>query len=162
MHRSPWCSSLLALGRSLVAAWLLGFLAVATGCSGPEAPALASAPVKFVYTSPDPATLPPPTPDLAAMCYHHNAPSNLQVTTSWGATGRFEWVEGRVYSLSFEAVPTNTELWLAFIDITLCPTPSVWVTSGLTANGVTLARTSTIDNRPVLQFRLDSAGKVVP
>jgi hypothetical protein len=136
-------------------------LLVGPSCSGPNAPALTSIAVRLVYESPDPATLPPPTID-DAMCYHGAAPSNLQVTTSWGATGRFDLVAGRLYDLSLNPVPTNQDLWVAFIDITLCPTNQIWVTSGVTANNVPLTHTTMVAGRPVLTFRIDGAGQIVP
>jgi hypothetical protein len=131
------------------------------GCSSPSTPALTSIAARLVYTSPDPATLPPATID-DAMCYHGAAPSNLQVATSWGATGRLNLVDGRVYDLTLSPVPTNQDLWIAFIDITLCPTKQIWVTSGVTVNNVALTRTATVDGRPVLTFRVNGTGQVVP
>lgn len=130
-------------------------------CSGPESPDLASVTIQFQYTSPDPTTLPPATID-DAMCYHHAAPSNLQVATSWGAKGRLESVAGRVYALTIPLVPTNQDLWIAFVDITLCPTKQIWVTGGLTANGIPLTRTSTVDGHLVMTFRVDRAGTILP
>jgi hypothetical protein len=144
-----------------VVAALLVACFTASACSSPESPALTSITIQFQYTSPDPATLPPATTD-DAMCYHHYAPSNLQVATSWGAAGRLEAVSGRLYTLSIASVPTNQDLWLAFLDITLCPTQQIWVTSGVTANGVALTKTSTVDGRPVMTFRVDSAGTIRP
>jgi hypothetical protein len=163
LPRAPPVAVSLVVRRRLTcsAALLVAVVVASLSCSSPESPALTSIPIQFLYTSPDPNTLPPATID-DAMCYHHSAPSNLQVATSWGAAGRLESIGDRLYTLSIAAVPTNQDVWIGFVDIALCPTKQIWVTSGLTANGVSLIRTSTVETHPVIAFRVDTAGKIVP
>ncbi len=94
------------------------------------------------------------------MCYHHYAPTNLQVSTSWGDQGQLTQTSDGVYGLLLSTVPVNQDLWLAFLDINLCPTGSIYVTTGVTANGVTLASEKLPDGRAALALRLDASGKV--
>jgi hypothetical protein len=143
---------------------LLVVLALAAlGCSGqaPETPSRSSYPVYVEYHAPAAGTLPPPTID-DAMCYHHYAPSNLAVSTSWGGQGRLEATGTDTYGLLLPNVPVNQDLWVAFLDISLCPTGSIYVTRGVTANGTTLTTVKDAGGVPALSFRLDARGTIVP
>lgn len=117
--------------------------------------------VSLQYRGPAPGSIPPGTIDDAS-CYHHNAPLNLSVETSWGDRGRLEPTGPDTYGRTFLAVPVDQDLWLSFIDITLCPTGNLWVTRGVTANGVPLTRVEVVEGRARLAFRIEGSGTIVP
>lgn len=137
--------------------------AVVTGCSdgAPATPSRSSYSVYLQYQAPAPGTIPPGGID-DAMCYHHYAPSNLSVSTSWVFQGRFAQADTDVYGLLLQDVPVNQDVWVSFLDVTLCPTGRIYVTRGVTANGTALARVQVVDGRSALAFRLDGRGTVIP
>jgi hypothetical protein len=119
-------------------------------------------PIALRYRGPAPGSIPPPT-ILDGSCYHHSAPLNLVVSTSWGAQGRLEPSGPETYELTFDNVPTGVDHWISFLDIALCPTGrALWVTAGVSVNGVALSRVDEAEGRARLRFRLDRKGKVVP
>jgi hypothetical protein len=144
---------------------LVALALTAWGCSSqaPDSPSQSSYPVVLQYQAPPAGTLPPPTVD-DAMCYHHYAPSNLIVSTSWDTSqARLEASGTATYTVQLPSVPVNQDVWIAFLDINLCPTGSIYVTHGVTANSVALTRvTTTPDGRSALAFRLDARGVIVP
>ena len=153
-----------APGRRLFCALTLAVLAVVGhGCSdaAPESPSRSAYPIYIEYQPADAGTIPAGTVD-DAMCYHHSAPLNLVVSTSWGGQGRLELTSGSTYGLGLADVPGGLDVWLAFLDITLCPTGAIYVTRGVMVNGVAVTRVQTVDGHPALAFRIDSAGKIVP
>jgi hypothetical protein len=110
---------------------------------------------------------PPSTPDPnLTMCYHHYAPSNLKVSTSWGDTLFLQKLDEHRYAVSFPNVPTGRDLWLSFIDIDLCAdssTTAPFATRGVSINGVQLRRvTTTSEGSPAVAFTLSREGTVVP
>ena len=146
-----------------MSALVLAGTMVVPGCSGhaPDAPSGLSYPVYIDYQAPAAGSLPPGTIDDAS-CYHHNAPVNLRVSTSWGGQGRLEPTFSGAYGLLLPDVPVNQVLWIAFVDINLCPTGAINVTRGVSANGTALTRLEDVDGRPSLVFRVDSGGRIVP
>jgi len=143
----------------------LAVAVVLPGCGGSEpttsTPTAVS--LRLHYQAPDPASLPPVRVEELAGCSHHYAPGNLAVSTSWGAEGRFALLASGVYELTLPAAPVNQDLWIAFVDITLCArTDSVYVTRGVSANEVPLSRVEAPEGIPHLAFRLDGAGRVLP
>jgi hypothetical protein len=133
-------------------------MAALGGCADPSA---AFYPVSLQYRGPAPGSIPPGTIDDAS-CNHHNAPLNLTVETSWGDQGRLEPTSPDTYGRAFPAVPVDQDLWLSFIDIALCPTGNVWVTRGVSANGVPLTHVEVVEGRSRLAFRIEGSGRVVP
>jgi hypothetical protein len=141
---------------------LLALAAASWGCSGPDTPSKSAYPIAIQYQAPAAGTLPPPTID-DAMCFHHNAPLNLALSTNWGAEGRLNATGTDLYGLTLADVPVNRDLWVSFLDINLCPTGQVYVTRGVSVNGTVLTRVTTDGaGRPALAFRLDAHGVVVP
>lgn len=69
---------------------LLGLaLSAVVSCGTPASPGPATITLQIGCTLPSPDTLPPPGPD-AATCFHHYAPVNLMLETSWGEARRLE------------------------------------------------------------------------
>ena len=135
-----------------------------SGCSpsGASEPSSTFTTLVLSYEPPPVGTPPPAGPDLA-MCYHHYAPSHLMLRTSWGFTARLAPVDDRRVGMAVFAVPTGQDHWVAFMDISLCPTGSPAVTRGVTVNGVALTRTVTPgDGGVALAFHVDVSGRVIP
>lgn len=150
--------------RALIGTGLL-LSAASWACSATQ-PAAPTRPVSLLveYAQPEipmPAT---PTADLS-MCFHHSAPANLTVATSWGAEGRMAEAgsDPRAYAILFQQVPTGLPQWIAITDIEFCKEGAPLVTRGVRANGVelrTLVETETGGRG--LGFSLSPAGTVTP
>lgn len=73
-----------------------------------------------------------------------------------------------LYGLMRPNAPVNQDLWLAFLDSNLCPTGSLYVTAGVTVDGVAPAGVAppaaiTLpDGRSALAFRLNGPRTVIP
>lgn len=64
---------------------------------------------------------------------------------------------------AFTVFTISASRWIAFVDIALCGrAESIYVTQGVSANGVPLSRVEAPGGIPHLAFRLDGAGRVLP
>jgi hypothetical protein len=148
-----------ALAPILVAA----ALAAACSSDAPLAPTR-SASLLIEYRQPQIPLPDPPGVDLA-MCFHHSAPANLSVRTSWGAEGRLTELgsDARTFGGIFKDVPVDQPLWIAITDIEFCKEGLPLVTRGVRANGVDLrAIIETSGGGRALGFSISPSGVVTP
>lgn len=98
-------------------------------------------------------------------CSHNNAPLNLTVSTSWGASQRLERRSVDLYWTRLERVTTRTQHWLRIWDIRLCDWSgkAPLVTDGVFVDGVELTQLIYLEDGGVaFSFYLDGEGRVIP
>jgi hypothetical protein len=135
----------------------------ACSTSPPLAP---SRPVSLLveYTQPIIPNPDPPLLDLA-MCFHHYAPANLSVATSWGAQGRLvqAGADPSAFAALFQDIPVNDRQWLAIYDIEFCKEGRPLVSRGVRANGIELRSVvETSTGLLALEFSISTTGVVTP
>ena len=145
----------------------LAALVALAGCSsgrGPTGTDTATLSVFYVASSEPASCTAPGVRECAGSCAHHYAPSNLQLSGSWGQETRLTAC-GDAYCGMLPAAPVGRELTVLLIDIAQCCRDcTAAVRKTVYANGAELTRfvEAAAGQAGGLAFEVDQNGAVRP